>query len=437
MDSTWAGHLVKQDMGGGVHFHGGVSLEQSEDGSGHLLQIARRIVDYRDIHRDLGTVILSFDQEVLWEVISSKTESRLYICEGDQIIASEIREDIGKKISEISTSGISVLSTDNAVTGWKLYDYYSMREFSRLISHQTTLMMVMTVGFLIEGSIAVCLIFKPIFLQVKQIESAMIEVEKGDFSVRVPGNTKLPREVVTIVGGFNKMVEKTGDLIEKLKTSAEEQRNAELSAMEAQIDPHFLYNTLDTMKWVAKANHIPEIAKLAAKLAKIGRTSISSAQFITLQEEMTLVESYAKIQKIRFNGKFDFRYEIAPETEEILVPKLIVQPIVENAVIHGLADADEGHIFVRAYLERKELVIEVSDDGCGISDEVIRRLGNRDKEQKNGHIGFYNVDTIIRLHYGKDYGLRAERLAAGGTKVTIRIPVNGYGQPDPGMENRS
>ena len=115
----------------------------------------------------------------------------------------------------------------------------------------------------------------------------------------------------------------------------------------------------------------------------------------------------------------------------------MIEPIVENAVIHGLADADEGHIFVRAYLERKELVIEVSDDGCGISDEVIRRLGNRDKEQKNGHIGFYNVDTIIRLHYGKDYGLRAERLAAGGTKVTIRIPVNGYGQPDPGMENRS
>ena len=148
----------------------------------------------------------------------------------------------------------------------------------------------------------------------------------------------------------------------------------QIAMMQSQLNPHFLYNTLDTMKWVAKANHIPEIATLAAKLAKILRTSISSAQFITLQEEMTLVESYAKIQKIRFNGKFDFRYEIAPETEEILVPKLIVQPIVENAVIHGLADADEGHIFVRAYLERKELVIEVSDDGCGISDEVIHRL---------------------------------------------------------------
>ena len=106
-------------------------------------------------------------------------------------------------------------------------------------------------------------------------------------------------------------------------------------------------------------------------------------------------------------------------------------------MIYGIYYPDEGHIFVRAYLERKELVIEVSDDGCGISDEVIRRLGNRDKEQKNGHIGFYNVDTIIRLHYGKDYGLRAERLAAGGTKVTIRIPVNGSGEPDPGVKNRS
>ena len=182
---------------------------------------------------------------------------------------------------------------------------------------------------------------------------------------------------------------------------------------------------------------MPRIAVLAENLAVILRKSISSKPFIQLREELDTIESYIKIQKIRFNGKFDFRYEIAPETEEILVPKLIVQPIVENAVIHGLADADEGHIFVRAYLERKELVIEVSDDGCGISDEVIRRLGNRDKEQKNGHIGFYNVDTIIRLHYGKDYGLRAERLAAGGTKVTIRIPVNGSGEPDPGVKNRS
>ena len=243
------------------------------------------------------------------------------------------------------------------------------------------------------------------------LHDAMDEVQEGNLDTHV--DMERQDEFGELAENFNIMTKRISSYMEERVRREKELNETQIAMMQSQLNPHFLYNTLDTMKWVAKANHIPEIATLAAKLAKILRTSISSAQFITLQEEMTLVESYAKIQKIRFNGKFDFRYEIAPETEEILVPKLIVQPIVENAVIHGLADADEGHIFVRAYLERKELVIEVSDDGCGISDEVIRRLGNRDKEQKNGHIGFYNVDTIIRLHYGKDYGLRAERLAAG------------------------
>ena len=156
-----------------------------------------------------------------------------------------------------------------------------------------------------------------------------------------------------------------------------------------------------------------------------------------LERELKIIQDYMYLQKMRFGSRIKYRLSLETDAAAVMIPSLSLQPIVENAVIHGLADADEGHIFVRAYLERKELVIEVSDDGCGISDEVIRRLGNRDKEQKNGHIGFYNVDTIIRLHYGKDYGLRAERLAAGGTKVTIRIPVNGSGQPAPSMENRS
>ena len=270
---------------------------------------------------------------------------------------------------------------------------------------------------------------------VSRLDKAIAKVKDGDLSIQV--KVKTNDELGRLTESFNQMVKDLKRYLEDRVQRQKDLNETTLRLYQTQLNPHFLYNTLDTIKWSAKIHQIPEIAVLAENLAVILRKSISSKPFIQLREELDTIESYIKIQKIRFNGKFDFRYEIAPETEEILVPKLIVQPIVENAVIHGLADADEGHIFVRAYLERKELVIEVSDDGCGISDEVIRRLGNRDKEQKNGHIGFYNVDTIIRLHYGKDYGLRAERLAAGGTKVTIRIPVNGYGQPDPGMENRS
>ena len=270
---------------------------------------------------------------------------------------------------------------------------------------------------------------------VSRLDKAIAKVKDGDLSIQV--KVKTNDELGRLTESFNQMVKDLKRYLEDRVQRQKDLNETTLRLYQTQLNPHFLYNTLDTIKWSAKIHQIPEIAVLAENLAVILRKSISSKPFIQLREELDTIESYIKIQKIRFNGKFDFHYEIDPETEEILVPKLIVQPIVENAVIHGLADADEGHIFVRAYLERKELVIEVSDDGCGISDEVIRRLGNRDKEQKNGHIGFYNVDTIIRLHYGKDYGLRAERLAAGGTKVTIRIPVNGSGEPDPGVKNRS
>ena len=215
--------------------------------------------------------------------------------------------------------------------------------------------------------------------------------------------------------------------MEKQVSQQKQINEIQVAMMQAQLNPHFLYNTLDTMKWVAKANHIPEIATLASKLAKILRTSISQVQFITLKEEMELVESYAEIQKIRFNGKFCFEYELPEEVKKCRVPKLIVQPIVENAVIHGLADCDEGHIDVKAYEQGGQLHIEVSDDGCGINREVMDHLNSRNREQLTGHLGFYNVDTIIRLHYGDEYGVQVETPEWGGTKVTIVIPAE-YGE---------
>lgn len=205
-----------------------------------------------------------------------------------------------------------------------------------------TVLLFMAAGsFLLSVGVAIGIssfLSKPIHV----LHDAMDEVQEGNLDTHV--DMERQDEFGELAENFNIMTKRISSYMEERVRREKELNETQIAMMQSQLNPHFLYNTLDTMKWVAKANHIPEIATLAAKLAKILRTSISSAQFITLQEEMTLVESYAKIQKIRFNGKFDFRYEIAPETEEILVPKLIVQPIVENAVIHGLADADEGHI---------------------------------------------------------------------------------------------
>ena len=135
-----------------------------------------------------------------------------------------------------------------------------------------------------------------------------------------------------------------------------------------------------------------------------------------------MVESYVDIQKIRFKDKFSCDIEIPMELEERIVPKLILQPIVENAIIHGLRECEEGSIFINIYEKEDVLFMEVSDNGFGIEEEVVKQINERSMEKRKGHIGLRNVDAILSLHYGEEYGLRAERIAEGGTKVTLRLP---------------
>lgn len=254
------------------------------------------------------------------------------------------------------------------------------------------------------------------------LNRAMEKVKKGNLDTRV--QMERADEFGQLAASFDAMTAQLDQYMKEQVAQQKKLNEVQIAMMQAQLNPHFLYNTLDTMKWVAKANHIPEIATLSAKLAKILRTSISSPQMITLKEEMELVDSYAEIQKIRFGGRFTFTSELPQELSGTFVPKLMIQPIVENAMIHGLADCDNGTIHVKVHrLETQGfLCIEVTDDGCGISDEVLKCLNSRDREKLSGHIGFYNVDMVIRLHYGDGYGLQAERRQEGGTCVRILLP---------------
>lgn len=254
------------------------------------------------------------------------------------------------------------------------------------------------------------------------LNRAMEKVKKGNLDTRV--QMERADEFGQLAASFDAMTAQLDQYMKEQVAQQKKLNGVQIAMMQAQLNPHFLYNTLDTMKWVAKANHIPEIATLSAKLAKILRTSISSPQMITLKEEMELVDSYAEIQKIRFGGRFTFTSELPQELSGTFVPKLMIQPIVENAMIHGLADCDNGTIHVKVHrLEAQGLLcIEVTDNGCGISDEVLKCLNSRDREKLSGHIGFYNVDMVIRLHYGDGYGLQAERRQEGGTCVRILLP---------------
>ena len=262
---------------------------------------------------------------------------------------------------------------------------------------------------------------------VDRLARAMHEVENGNLDVQI--ETSRVDELGRLSRNFNVMTKELNDYMEKQVSQQKELNNANIAMMQAQLNPHFIYNTLDTVKWVAKANHIPEIGTLSANLAKILRTSISGEHFIALKDEMALVKYYIDIQRIRFSDKFEYELNLPEELEECIVPKLILQPLVENAIIHGLAESEGGYIGICVKKEQEELHIVVSDNGCGITDEVLEHLNSHDRTQLIGHIGFYNVDTIIRLYYGNEYGICAKKVEEGGTKILIKLPIR-WEMPD-------
>lgn len=268
---------------------------------------------------------------------------------------------------------------------------------------------------------------------IRRMNDAMHRLQEGRLDTRIPVDRK--DEFGQMSENFNIMANKLEDYMEQQVKAQQELNASHIAMMQAQMNPHFLYNTLDTMKWLAKANHIPEIATMSAGLARILRTSISSEQFIRLKEELDFVKSYVEIQKIRYSDRFRYEISVPQPLEACIVPKLVVQPIVENAIIHGLEECEDGLIQVTVsereetyYKEEtvcreKRLFIEVKDNGCGIPEEIMECLNSKDRDALAGHIGFYNVDTIIRLHYGEQYGLHVSRPEEGGTCVEITLPV--------------
>ncbi len=255
----------------------------------------------------------------------------------------------------------------------------------------------------------------------KSMTEAMEKVREGDLNVTM--NSSRSDEFGQLSRDFDDMTRALKVYVELREKQQKELSESNIAMMQAQLNPHFLYNTLDSIKWIAKANNIPELATLSSSLAKILRASISSDIFVKLSEEIRFVENYIEIQKIRFAGSFSFDAEVPLELEDAIVPKLILQPIVENAIVHGLKDIKEGYIFLNVYARDNRLIIYVEDNGRGMDEEMLNTLNERDRDKLRDHIGFYNVDTIIRLHYGLNYGLSAENLKEGGFRVTMELPL--------------
>ena len=266
------------------------------------------------------------------------------------------------------------------------------------------------------------------FRPIGRLHHAIRQVGKNDLDVRVPVPEGHHDELDELAVQFNSMVVALQHNQQALLENQQALNDAQIRMLQAQLNPHFLCNTLDTMKWISKINQVPQVALMSTNLADILRFCISPDEFVPLKKELEILGRYIEIQRIRLSDSFVYHANVPQELEAYMVPKMLLQPLAENAILHGLEGVEHGEITVSAcLLPDGTLELRVSDNGHGLPPELLGPY--RPPEKQNGHLGLFNVDTILKKHYGERFGLRLENNTAGDGACIIAVLPAGRRDP--------
>lgn len=300
----------------------------------------------------------------------------------------------------------------NNMTGWEIIHIIERSELvkdAKYIGTATLLVSIfMTFVVVILFAIVSYMINKPL----SQLEKVIADVAKGNRNII----EEFSNDEIGIIGNqFKAMVNNNLDLNERIMHANLKQKEAELKALQAQINPHFLYNTLDSIYWLAKFNKAEDIAVMTLSFSNIFKLSLNKGeQFTSVKNEIEHIENYLTIQNIRYQNKFISNIQVDEEIMDCKIVKLILQPFVENAIYHGLeTKIGIGHIDILGIKQDNQIIFEIKDDGVGM---------NINAEIKTGY-GIVNVQERIKLYYGDEYGANFESVLDKGTKVTINLPV--------------
>lgn len=237
-------------------------------------------------------------------------------------------------------------------------------------------------------------------------------------------------EIGQLVFNYNAMVERINQLMEEQTETAEKLKVSEVRALQAQINPHFLYNMLDMINWLAQSGKQKEVSLAVQTLSKFYKLTLSKKSITTpVREELRHVELYVKLQNMRYENKISFLIDVPDEILDFEIPKLVLQPIVENSIQHGIFEKDskEGSIVIMAWIDGPDIIFVVSDDGVGILPEKLPLiLDGTYEDGKGSNIGIYNTHLRLQLLYGKEYGLCYESTPGSGTEVQVKLPAIPY-----------
>lgn len=317
----------------------------------------------------------------------------------------------GKDFLHVSTT----FSTNSREIGfpWLLHSILPTNELMHVLEQILHAILIAGILIIIVAGMISFFLSNKLTLSLKQLHAKIIDLGRGQmhvFSSHTPHD-----ELWELEQGYNEMVTRIQELLEQNRLEQEKKRELELTALQTQINPHFLYNTLDAIGWLAVLKNETEIEQMVMALSQFFRLTLHKGdKKITIEDEILIVKNYVAIEQLRNPGKFDITYDIQPEITQLLVPKIILQPIVENAIKHGVSQVRRhGIISIRGYRKNDDVFLEVADNGKGYHEKT-------DQLHPSGY-GLKNVNERIQLEYGSRYGLSFHSEPKKGTTVIIYL----------------
>lgn len=400
-----------------------------------LVDMRLEFIDARIRDLRLGKSGYVFIQDDRAQVVFAPVNETVYRINADWL---------GAQASTYTVLGkrYQLLSTHSKETGWTTVGVFQGGEVLEpvvMIRRYTILFTFIAVLL----AAVVALTFSASFTgPITELRLRMEEAERGNLNVDFDAK-RYQGEIAQLGSSFNAMMEKIRTLLRLVYEEQRNKREADMRTLTAQIKPHFLYNTLDTIRWMAQEHGADDIVRMVGALTRLFRISLSRGkEIIPLSEELEHVRCYLYIQKVRYEDKLNYQIECERRFYDDPVNKLILQPLVENAIYHGIKQKrGAGHIWVRVVERENDLIFTVEDDGAGMSEEKItalnRALTAGGADYDHGY-GIFNVNDRIRLSYGERYGLTYAQNDRGGVTVEIRFPrLNKEDQPGGGAEGGS
>jgi two-component system sensor histidine kinase YesM len=418
--------------------------------SSELISAVRAIVDPKT-KQVKGVVLIEMKARVIAETAKSvrlgKTGYLLIVDDSGQNIysptypfTSQIEKPwlsgsfSGSFQDEVSGSKLQFIYRKSPFTNWTTIGVFSTEDF--IFGIQNIQFYVISFVFIITmlGITATAYLSTSISSRLRHLMKLMLYAERGDLSVR--HGAEREDEIGLVGKSFNKMLTRMSTLIYLAEKQERKKREAELRALQEHIKPHFLYNTLDTIQWMARKREAPDIAEMVESLSKLFRIGLSNGRdIISLQDEVEHIRSYLTIQQIRYRDKLNFKIDFPEELLQLRVLKLIMQPIVENAIYHGIKERrGPGHIYLTARVTGDQLEICIQDDGRGMQPDQVEKVQKKlaqpfteietvESESAQGGYGLMNIQARLRLTFGEEYGIMLNSELGNGTKVTIIHPV--------------